>query len=97
MRPAADGVRYATDGVLLREAMGDPDLKRYGVIILDEAHERSLQTEILFGLVRRLQRRRSRNRRKRLQQQQQQQRRDGSSSRWTTARAARAATASPMT
>src|SRR6201992_3381000 len=44
-------LKYMTDGILLREAMTDHNLTRYSVLILDEAHERTLATDILMGLI----------------------------------------------
>ncbi|XP_068722748.1 pre-mRNA-splicing factor ATP-dependent RNA helicase DHX16-like [Montipora capricornis] len=44
-------IKYMTDGMLLREFLSEPDLAGYSVLIIDEAHERTLHTDVLFGLV----------------------------------------------
>uniref|UniRef100_A0A8C5CRV7 RNA helicase n=1 Tax=Gadus morhua TaxID=8049 RepID=A0A8C5CRV7_GADMO len=44
-------LKYMTDGMLLREFLTEPDLATYSVVIIDEAHERTLHTDILFGLI----------------------------------------------
>ena len=51
-------IKYMTDGMLMREYLADNDIKRYSVLMLDEAHERTIHTDVLFGLLKDLCRRR---------------------------------------
>ena len=46
-------IKYMTDGILLRKALSDPTFSQYGVLIIDEAHERSINTDVLLGLLKR--------------------------------------------
>uniref|UniRef100_A0A6Q2Z4B5 RNA helicase n=1 Tax=Esox lucius TaxID=8010 RepID=A0A6Q2Z4B5_ESOLU len=47
-------IKYMTDGMLLRECLIDPDLGQYAIIMLDEAHERTIHTDVLFGLLKKV-------------------------------------------
>lgn len=51
-------IKYMTDGMLLREILIDENLSQYSVIMLDEAHERTIHTDVLFGLLKHLVKRR---------------------------------------
>lgn len=56
--PKKTKIKYMTEGILLREILEDPNLDKYSCVIMDEAHERSLNTDVLLGLFKQLVRRR---------------------------------------
>jgi len=47
-------IKYMTDGMLMREILMDKKLERYSCIMLDEAHERTVHTDVLFALLKQL-------------------------------------------
>uniref|UniRef100_A0A1I8BCP8 RNA helicase n=1 Tax=Meloidogyne hapla TaxID=6305 RepID=A0A1I8BCP8_MELHA len=47
-------IKFVTDGLLLRELMSDPLLEAYSVVIIDEAHERSVNSDLVIGLLRKI-------------------------------------------
>ncbi|KAI4312243.1 hypothetical protein MLD38_037077 [Melastoma candidum] len=57
--PGTTMIKFLTDGALLREMMDDPLMTKYSVVMVDEARERSISTDIVLGLLKKIQRRRS--------------------------------------
>lgn len=52
-------IKYMTEGILLREMLANPLLSEYSVIIIDEAHERSVLTDCVLGLLKKIAKKRS--------------------------------------
>ena len=46
----ATAIKFMTDGILMREVQDDFLLRKYSVVVIDEAHERSLNTDLLLGV-----------------------------------------------
>ena len=57
--PTETRIKFVTDGMLARELQSDPGLSRYSVVIIDEAHERTLNTDILISNLKSIQRTRN--------------------------------------
>jgi ATP-dependent RNA helicase DDX35 len=57
--PGLTRIKFVTDGLLIRELMQNPMLPQYSVIILDEAHERNINTDIVIGLLKKVMRKRA--------------------------------------
>ncbi|KAK8885716.1 ATP-dependent RNA helicase dhx8 [Tritrichomonas musculus] len=47
-------IKFVTDGMLLKECLSDRTLSEYGIVMLDEAHERTIHTDVLFGLMKKI-------------------------------------------
>lgn len=52
--PRETKIKYMTEGILLKEMLADPLLKNYCVIMVDEVHERSINTDIVLSLLKKI-------------------------------------------
>lgn len=54
LTPDKTQIKFLTEGILIREMMNDPLLNKYSVIMVDETHERTIYTDIILGLVKKV-------------------------------------------